>query len=145
MTAPSAPASPANAPNCTAHFVGVNVSSSRPTAVVPISRHTGPVAMPGTPPRRSSTASMPNRHSSSTSTAKRRVSEHVDAVLDGQEVVAQEVLVPGDGRADGVLDAGRLGDGRQRLVAEHDDEDQRERGGQRRQRGEQPVVAVCGG
>ena len=33
VTAPSAPASPANAPNCTAHFVGVNVSSNSPTAV----------------------------------------------------------------------------------------------------------------
>ena len=29
----------------------------------------------------------------------------VGAVLDGQEVVAQEVLIPGDGRADLVLDA----------------------------------------
>ena len=66
---------PANAPNCTAHFVGVNVSSSRPTALAPISRHTGPLAMPGRLPRRSSTANMPNRHSSSTRTEKRRVSE----------------------------------------------------------------------
>ena len=75
MTAPSAPARPANAPNCAAHLVGVNVSSSSPMAVVPINRHTGPFAMPGTPPRRSSTASIPNRQSSSTSTAKRRVSD----------------------------------------------------------------------
>ena len=75
VTAPSAPASPANAPNCTAHFVGVNVSSSSPTAVVPISRHTGPDATPGRLPRRSSTAIMPNRQSSRTSTAKRRVSD----------------------------------------------------------------------
>ena len=75
VTAPSAPASPANAPNCTAHFVGVNVSSISPTAVVPISRHTGPLAIPGTPPRRSSTVSMPNRHSSSTRTENRRVND----------------------------------------------------------------------
>ena len=75
VTAPSAPASPANAPNCTAHLVGVNVSSSRPIAVVPISRHAGPLATPGTRPRRSSMTSMPNRHSSRISTAKRRVSE----------------------------------------------------------------------
>ena len=72
VTAPSAPARPANAPNCTAHFVGVNVSSSRPTAVVPISRQAGPLANPGTPPRRSSTISIPNRQRNSTSTAKRR-------------------------------------------------------------------------
>ena len=75
VTAPSAPASPAKAPNCTAHFVGVNVSRSNPTAVVPISRHTGLDATPGSCPRRSSTAIIPNRHSSSTSTAKRRVSD----------------------------------------------------------------------
>jgi hypothetical protein len=72
---PSAPARPANAPNCTAHFVGVNVSSSSPTAVLPISRQTGPLTSPGTLPRRSNTASMPNRQSSMISTAKRRVSE----------------------------------------------------------------------
>jgi hypothetical protein len=75
VTAPIAPASPANAPNCTAHFVGVNVSSSTPMAVVPTSRQTGPVAMPGTPPRRSRIATMTNTHSSSTSAAKRRVSD----------------------------------------------------------------------
>ena len=75
VTAPSAPASPANAPNCTAHFVGVKVNSSSPIAVAPISRHTGPLATPGTLPRRSSTASSPNRHSSSNSTAKRRVND----------------------------------------------------------------------
>ena len=89
---------------------------------------------------------MPNRQSSSTSTAKRRVSDDVDAVLDGQEVVAQEVLIPGDGRADLVLDARGLGDGGQRLVAEHDHEDQRERSGQRRQLGQQPVDGhACAG
>ena len=74
-TPPTAPARPANAPNCTAHFVGVNVSSSNPTAVAPINRQTGPFAMPGIVPRRSSTASMPNRHSSITSAANRRVTE----------------------------------------------------------------------
>ena len=56
-----------------AHFVGVNVNSSRPIAVVPINRHAGPLANPGTLPRRSSTTSTPNRQSSSTSTANRRV------------------------------------------------------------------------
>ena len=75
VTAPSAPARAANAPNCTAHFVGVNVNSSRPMAVVPISRHTGPRAMPGTALLRNNTVNMPNRHSSSTRTAKRRVSD----------------------------------------------------------------------
>ena len=69
--APRAPASPANAPNCTAHFVGVTCNSSRPTAVVPISRHAGPLAKPGTPPRRSNTTSPPNRQSSITRTANR--------------------------------------------------------------------------
>ena len=72
MTAPSAPARLAKAPNCTAHFVGVNVNSSRPNAVVPINRQAGPVASPGTRPRRSSTTSIPNMHSSSISTANRR-------------------------------------------------------------------------
>ncbi len=72
VSAPSAPASPAKAPNWTAHLVGVNVNSSRPTAVVPISRQAGPLATPGTWPRRSRMTSMPNRHSSITSTAKRR-------------------------------------------------------------------------
>ena len=75
VTAPSAPAKPANAPNCTAHFVGVKVNSSSPIAVVPISRHTGPDATPGRFPRRSSTAIIPNRQSSITSTANRRVSD----------------------------------------------------------------------
>ena len=74
-TAPSVPARPANTPNCTAHLVGVNVISSQPTVVVPISRHAGPVASPATPPRRSSTISTPNSDSSISSTAKRRVSE----------------------------------------------------------------------
>ncbi|CFB84458.1 Uncharacterised protein [Mycobacterium tuberculosis] len=72
VTAPNTPASPANAPNCTAHLVGVNVSSSRPTAVVPISRQAGPLASPATRPRRSSTNSTPNRQNSNTSTANRR-------------------------------------------------------------------------
>ncbi len=75
VTPPSAPVSPANAPNCTAHFVGVSVSSSSPTAVVPVSRHSGPLTAPGTRPRRSSTMIRPNRHSSRISTEKRRVSE----------------------------------------------------------------------
>ena len=75
VTAPSAPARPANAPNCTAHLVGVRVSSSNPTAVVPTSRHTGPFIAPGTLPRRSSTTSSPNTHSSRISTEKRRVME----------------------------------------------------------------------
>jgi len=72
VTAPRAPANPANAPNWMAHFVGVNVNSSKPTAEVPINRHAGPLANPCTRPRRSSTTSTPNRHSSSTSTANRR-------------------------------------------------------------------------
>ena len=68
----------------------------------------------------------------------------VDAVLDGQEVVPQEVLVPGDGRADDVLDAGRLGDGRQRLVAEDDHEHQRRRGGEGGEWGERAVDVPLG-
>ncbi len=63
----------------------------------------------------------------------------VDTVLDGEEVVAQELLIPGDGRPDHVLDACRLGDGGQRLIAEHEHEDQRQRRSQGRQRGEQAV------
>jgi hypothetical protein len=52
--------------------VGVNVSSNRPIAVVPSNRHAGPLANPGTRPRRSRMTSIPNRHNSSTSTANRR-------------------------------------------------------------------------
>jgi hypothetical protein len=52
----------------------------------------------------------------------------VGAVLDGQEVVAQELLIPRDRRADLVLDARGFGDGGQRLVAEHHNEDQCQRG-----------------
>ena len=63
----------------------------------------------------------------------------VDAVLDGQEVVAQEVLVPGDRRADDVLDAGGLGDGGQRLVAEDDTKISDSDGGQGGERGQQAV------
>ena len=65
----------------------------------------------------------------------------VGAVLDGEEVVAQELLIPGDGRADDVLDAGGLGDGGQRLVPEDDHEDQRQR---RRKRGDLRQHAVDG-
>ena len=43
--------------------------------MVPINRHAGPLATPGTRPRRNSTTSTPNRHSSMTSTANRRVIE----------------------------------------------------------------------
>ncbi len=63
----------------------------------------------------------------------------VDAVLDGEEVVAQEVLIPGDGRADNIFDASRLGDRGQRLVTEHDHEDQRRRREQGGQRSDQTV------
>ena len=86
--------------------------------------HRARCAIPGTPPRRSRTVIIPNRQSSSTRDREPSGQRRVDTVLDGQEVVAQEVLVPRDRRADDVLDAGRLGDGGQRLVAEHDDEDQ---------------------
>ena len=139
MTAPSAPASPANAPNCTAHFVGVNVSSSRPMAVVPISRQTGPR-------RHAGDSAAPQQHREHAEQAQQQHQHgeaagqrRVDAVLDGQEVIAQELLVPGDGRADDVFDAGRFGDGGQGLVAEHDDEDQRRPTRQRGQRRDEPV------
>jgi hypothetical protein len=75
VTAASAAARPANVPNWTAHLVGVNVSSSRPSAVLPINRHSGPRAMPPTRPLRSSIISMANMHSSIARIANRRVSD----------------------------------------------------------------------
>ncbi len=63
----------------------------------------------------------------------------VDAVFDGEEVVPQEVLVPRDRRPDLVFDAGRLGHRGQRLVPEHDHEDQSQR---RQQRGDRREHAV---
>ncbi|SHX67570.1 Uncharacterised protein [Mycobacteroides abscessus subsp. bolletii] len=74
-TAPSAPDNPAKMPNWMAHLVGVKVSSSNPMAVLPMRRHTGPLARPGSTPRRSSTARVPKRQSSRMNTAIRRVSE----------------------------------------------------------------------
>ena len=64
-------------------------------------------------------------------------------VFHREEVIAQELLIPGDRRADLVLDPRRLGDGGKRLRAEHHDDDQRQRRGQHRQRCQQAVSCLA--
>ena len=60
-------------------------------------------------------------------------------LFDSQEVVAQEVLIPRDRRADNVFDSGGLSNGGQGLVPEDDDENHRRRRGERGQRRQQTV------
>ena len=60
-------------------------------------------------------------------------------ILNGEEVVPQEVLIPRDRWAHNVFDPCGLGDGRQGLIAEHHDENERQRSGKCGQRGQQAV------
>ena len=116
VTAPSAPASPANAPNCMAHFVGVNVQqqqADRGGADQPPRRPAGHAGYPAAPQQHDQHAEQAQHHDQHRESPRHRT---LGVAFHREEVVAQEVLVPGDRRADLVLDPRRLGDGGQRLA-----------------------------